>query len=448
MKVRLILFSVAFFNELIAKELFTKDVIQQYLTQENPFVYETVAKEYIYKEKEKYYLGDFDTKFSVKYEQKEYPVSEADFLDVTLQKPLENGIEFLAGYRDAEGVQEYNNIKTGKEGEARLGVTVPVVSVLKNMSTRKLNLYSAILDTNKLSYESKNNVRLLQYQIFSVYYKLLYFQATVKLENELYVIAQNREEIIKKKVSSGLLADVALLEAHQQIINRKQRLVSAHNDFDNTLKSFLQYINLSKEQFEELYELPLLEKIEKSEKNIDEAIELALQNRPDLKIFEYEIQKADLQEQHNAIDKYPQLNVAMYGVHDFEYESGFKIALNMDFPIEQRKYEGKSAEIKKSVQNLENTKKKQIILMKTNITNSINSLHNILENIKSSQDEVKLVEKLQEVENKKYNLGQSNLFMVNQREMYTLEVKKKLFNYYLDYLLLKEELNKEMGNQV
>ena len=37
----------------------------------------------------------------------------------------------------------------------------------------------------------------------------------------------------------------------------------------------------------------------------------------------------------------------------------------------------------------------------------------------------RLAEKLEQAENKKYILGMSNLFIVNQREIYTLEVKKK-----------------------
>jgi hypothetical protein len=35
--------------------------------------------------------------------------------------------------------------------------------------------------------------------------------------------------------------------------------------------------------------------------------------------------------------------------------------------------------------------------------------------------------------------------MVNQRELYTLEIKKKLLKYNLEYLLLEQEAHKEMG---
>lgn len=445
MRLFLFLLGVTTFFELSAKELFTKETILVYLNKENPFVYETIGKEYIVKEKEKYYLGDFDTKVSTKYDKKEYPASVGEFLDVTVEKPIENGMEFIAGYREATGVQEYNNIKTGDEGEIRAGIKVPVVSVIKDISTRKLNLHSASLDSIKMGFESRDNLRVLHFQIFSDYHKLIYFQSVLKLEEELLNAAQKREHIIQKRVTSGMVPEISLLEAQQQIINRRQRFLTAQNDFLNTLESFLQYLHISSDTFEEQYMLPNALEAQKNPLDLQKAIDIALKNRPDLKVFEYEMKKMDLQEKHSVLLKYPNLNVALYGVHDFKYESGFKIAFDMDFPIEQRKYEGKANEIKMSVKNIQNSREKKIITIKTNLTNSLNSLKTIQQNIVTADEEVILVQRLEEAENRKYNLGQSNLFMVNQREMQTLEMKKKVLKYNLDSLLISENINKELA---
>jgi len=37
--------------------------------------------------------------------------------------------------------------------------------------------------------------------------------------------------------------------------------------------------------------------------------------------------------------------------------------------------------------------------------------------------------------------------MLNQRETYTLEVEKKVLQYKLKYLILKEEFYKELGKE-
>jgi len=430
---------------LTATELFTKEKISQYLIQENPFVYAAVGKKYIYKEKEKYYLGDFDTKLSAAYDKKDYPVSDGKFFDVALQKPLENGIEFIVGYRDAEGTQEYNNIKTGDDGEIRAGIKVPVFSVMHDISTRKLNLSSASLDAVKYHFESQDNLRLLYFKIVSDYYKLLYYKGILQLEKELLSTSLERELIIKQKVKVGALADISLLEAEQQIINRKQRLVSAQNDFSNALEGFVQYLNLTKAAFKERYTLPHIQHTQEKHIDVQRSIHTAIENRPDLKIFDYEIKKMNVHGQHTKLLNYPNFNVSLYGVHDLQYENGFKISLDMDFPIERRKYEGKQAEIRKSIKNIENNKEKEIINIRTNLINIINSLKNLSTNIQSSKTEVKLVEKLEKAENQKYILGLSNLFMVNQREIYTLQIKKKLLKYNLEYLLLEQEAKKEIG---
>lgn len=448
MKLFFLCLGVISISTLTAKELFTTDKISHYLTEENPFVYSAVGKKYIYKEKEKYYLGDFDTKLSAAYDKKNYPKSDAEFLDMTLQKPLENGVEFIAGYRDAQGTQEYNNIKTSEDGEIRAGIKVPVFSVMYDISTRKLNLNSAALDTIKFDFDAQDNLRLLYFKIITDYNKLLYSKAVLELEKELLLTAQKREAIIKQKVKVGALPDIALLEASQQTINRKQRLISEENDFTNIFESFLQYLNLSKETFEKQYTLPQMDIIpEGKEKhwNVQRSIDTAMQNRPDLKMFDYEVKKMNVHDQHTKLLNYPNLNVSLYGVHDLQYDNGFKVALDMDFPIERRKYEGKHAEIRKTIKNIENNKEKEVINIKTNLTNIINSLENIAINIASSKEEVALVEKLEEAENKTYLLGLSNLFMVNQRELYTLEIKKKLLKYNLEYLLLEQEANKEIG---
>jgi len=432
-------------SPLTAVELFTKDKISQYLTQENPFVYAAMGKEYIYKEKEKYYLGDFDTKLSAKYDKKEYPTSDGELFDVSVQKPLENGVEFILGYRDAEGTQEYNNIKTGQDGEVRAGIKVPVFSVVHDISTRKLNLDTASLDTVKFNFKTKDNLRLLYFKIVSQYNRLLYHKDILELEKELLLTAQKRELIIKQKVKVGALADIALLEADQQIINREQRLVSAQNNFSVAFEGFLKYLNLSRETFSKQYTLPSIYNIQEKHIDLHSSIDAAIENRPDLKIFDFEIKKLDVREQYAKLLNYPNFNVSLYGVHDFQYENGFKISLDMDFPIERRKYEGKHAEIKKSMKNIENTKEKRIIDLRTNLTNISNSLQNLSINIVSSKAEIILVEKLEEAEHKKYRLGLSNLFMVNQRELYTLQIKKKLLQYNLQYLLLEQEVYKETG---
>ena len=210
-------------------------------------MYASLGKKYIYKEKEKSQLGNFDTKLALKYEKKDYPTSDGEFYSAAIEKPIENGMEFSLAYRKAEGIQEYNNIKTGSDGEVLVGVKVPVSSVSRNMSKRKLDLGSARYDTTKMDYLAKDNIRFLYFDTVVAYYKLLYFKEHLQLVKELLNNAKERESIIAKRVKVGSLAEISTLEAKQQIINREQQLLSAQNSYQNALENFTKYININTE---------------------------------------------------------------------------------------------------------------------------------------------------------------------------------------------------------
>jgi len=430
---------------LMAKEAFNKKDIARYLTLENPFYYSAIGEKFIYQEKIKYQLGAFDTKIKAKYDNKDYAASEGEYLNFGVEKPINDGIDLSLDYRKSTGVQEYNNIKTGNEGEILLGVKVPVFSVIENINERKYNLTSASIESKKIDSVTHDNLRMLQYEIIYSYYKLLYYKGVLSLVNNLLTNAKNREQYIQKSVKNGAMPEISLLEIQQQIINREQNLISVKNVYRGALLEFLKYLNLDVKTFFKRYRLSSLQSVSHKHKAVKEATEFALNHRPDLKIYDYDKEKLMLDGKYNNLLKYPDLNLALYGSHDIQYGNGFKFALEMDFPVEQSKYRAKNMEIQSSLINIDKKAEMKIINIKIAVRNIINTLNTLLDNIKRSKAEIQLVEKLEDAENKKYRAGLSTIFMLNQREVYTLQVKQKLLKYNLDYLILQEELNKEIN---
>lgn len=430
------------------KEVFKIENIAHYLTKENPYVYTAVGQQYVDEARVQTSMGAFDTKLSSQYDKKEYPLSDGRYLDLTLAKPVENGIEFLAGYRKAEGVQEYNNIKTGDDGEFRVGVKVPVFALLNDINHRKYSVESASFGAVQSKFEAQNNLRNLYSSVSISYYTLLYYNELYKMEKTLLGKAKKRNMFTQKRVQSGDLPQAALLESEQQIINRKQRLLATQNSYHNAFQIFLNYLNIPKSHFDSKYDLPSLAMLKKTTMALETAVNKALEKRPDLKVLEYKKMKLNLDSDYNAISKYPDLSVSVYGVHDVQYGSGTKVAFNLDFPLERRGYEGKKLEIQKGMTQLEEEESKLKLELKTKLSNLLYSQDVLSQNIKNVQEEIKLVEALENIENKKYQLGSSNLFQVNQREMYTLQVRQKQLEYYLNVLLVQQEIRREMGELV
>jgi outer membrane protein TolC len=434
-----------FSHDAFSKEIFTVDHLKHYLTEENPYIYSAVGKQYIDAARIQSAQGGFDTKLSLEYDKKEYPISTGEFSDISFSKPTENGTEFIVGYRNAEGIQEYNNIKTSSEGELRVGVKVPVFSLLNDMNERKYTLDSAKINATKSTYESQNNLRNLYAHIVTSYYQLLYYNEVLKLEKRLLHKATKRNNFIEKRVRSGDLSDVAILESKQQIINREQRVLRTKSNYSQVLQIFLKYINMSQKEFNQKYVLPSLKMLKKEKIVFQNVITKALENRPDLKALESQRTKLDLDTAYNSLSGYPKLNLFAYGVHDIHYGEGIKVGLQFDIPLERRSYKGKMIEIQKGIMQLEEEKNRLLLELKTNLSNLMYSLDIVNKNIDLGYKEAKIVESLEEVENKKYEVGSSDLFQINQREIRTLEVKKKQLEYYLNALIIQQERKKEKG---
>jgi len=62
-----------------------------------------------------------------------------------------------------------------------------------------------------------------------------------------------------------------------------------------------------------------------------------------------------------------------------------------------------------------------------------------------SEKEIILAEELEKAEIKKFEVGYGNLFLINQREIYTLKTIKKNLKYKLEYLINYKKLLAEMN---
>lgn len=421
---------------LCATQEFSLEIMKQHLTQENPYIYSALGKKNVSQEQLNYTLGQYDTKIVAKYDEKDYPSTYGTYYDIGIEKPTESGIDFSLAYRHADGTQEYNNIKTGENGEFIVGAKIPLISLLNRIDQRRLSVGLAKMNLQKTDFEYKEAMRSFYFTLMSNYYTLLYDKGVLKLSEEILEKMEKRKDFLKKSVEQGNLPKVTLLEASQQIINAKQSYISAKRACENRIIGFIKYLNLSKEEFERLYHLPSLPNVQQEYFNIDDAFTSALKHRGDIQVLNTEIEKLHLENKNNKRAQYPEFNVGLYGLYDANEESGFKVSLDMSFPVEQNQYRGKNAEIKESLKLVSNAKSLQLLEIKTDLLNVINSLHTLVENILSSQEEIVLLLELEKFEKRKYLLGSSTLFLLNQRETLTIKAQKKVLRYKLEYQLL------------
>lgn len=430
---------------LTGKEVLSREALYLLLNDSNPYIFTVIADQLIQEKRIIYAKGEFDTKLGAKYEEKQYPNSTAHFNDLYVEKPMENGMEWLAGYRKAEGTQEYNNIKTGNDGEVRIGLKVPINSLIQGSNQRQLNVSLATLNSLQAASSTQKNLRELYFSIFASYYRLLMQQELMSMEKELLKNAQQRYAFIKTQVELGDLSQISLVEAKQNIVDREQRMAESSNAFMIAKQQLMTYLNISEGFFDQNFEIPKLNEFEFQAVTLETAYAKMIKNRPELEILQYEADKIKQERKFASLMKYPQFDAAVYGVHDLQYNNGVKVSLEMAFPIEQRKFEGKSSEMQIKKEKNDHEVKKELLIAERIISNAVTTLGTLQQNYKSVLDEVDLAQQLERAEQRKFEIGQSELFMLNLRELKTLQVKQKKLEYNFRILLNLLEIEKETG---
>jgi outer membrane protein TolC len=427
------------------KTLLEREKIYELMNHNNPYVATIIAKQKIQDAKFVYTQGEFDTKLGAKYDEKQYPISDGRLSDVYVEQPMENGMDVLLGYRKAEGMQEYNNIKTSDEGEMRIGVKAPIIPLLHGTNQRKVSLKLASLDSKGSHSQMLKSLRELHLDVLGNYYQLLFQHELLELEKILLEKAHQQYKLIEKRVLVGDEAPILLVEAQQLVNERAQRLTERDNTFGVAKEELINHLNITQKEFEESFELPKLPSVPTYTFEPQAQIEKIVKNRPDIQILEYEKEKLYEELQLAEIMRYPQLDATVIGVRDRVYDNGFKVSLDIAFAPERRKYEGKRLEIQSKKDKNFNEMKKNLLEANRDAIINIDTLKALKENHSNALKEVALAEQLEKAELRKFELGQSELFLLNQREMKTLQVRQKIAHYQVKILMNILEMDIETG---
>ncbi len=446
---RFLLFLFTFITPMFATEPLQPEHLKDFLKNENPYVINAKISQNSALHKITYAQGFYDTTLLASYHNKNYPTTTGEFSDISLNQPLLNGMNLQAGWRQSLGTQEYNNIKTGSDGEARIGLNVDATSLLLDMNTPKFNLLNAKLEYEKNKQSVQDNLQDLDFMVMEAYWNVRYYKSRLKLVENLLKRTQMREKFVLKRIKSGTLAQLASIEIEQQIINTKQYLLLSKNLYENGLTTLLKFLSISQELFDENFYIEPLVITIKTLTTVDEFFEKALEQRADLKALKIEEKQLFLENKAIQSLQYPTFKIGTYGVHDFKYnEDGYKVTFDMNFALQQNQYEGKS----KLVQTKKKSLQAKIDIfsqnLKTEIINNFTKLNMLQTTIQFSQEEIVLLERLEKAEEKRYILGISNLFLLNQREIATLNLKIKLLEYQLQYQQLSLALKRDVADSI
>ncbi|MEM9546613.1 MAG: TolC family protein [Bacteroidota bacterium] len=404
--------------------------------------------------------GGFDPKIEGSFDHKSF--NETNYYALSqgaLKVPTWYGVDLKAGYDRSSGQYFNNSDFLPSRGLWNLGISVPLgkgfVIDERRAALQRADIYrnetdqERIIMVNQVLYDAATNY--LNWQVAWEFYQ-------IALEGQ--ELATLRFEGTKVSYQNGDVPAIDTLESFISLQSRQLDFQKAVQDLENTVLGLNNFLwedgVIPLEVDRSTRPSPMeMDMMSRSVDSLSLVQDIWLVTHPELLLYDYKIDnlnldqrlareelKPDLRVQYN-----PLVAVAEDALFDQFSSNNFKLGVNLSYPILQRKERGKIAlnDLKIRDTEFERTLKNQDLSVK---------LDTYRNNINQTQDQLTLIVATVEnynrmliAENRKFQIGESSIFLVNTRENKYLESRykrvdasRKLLLNRMIYLLFSGQL--------
>jgi outer membrane protein TolC len=387
--------------------------------------------------------GGFDPKLELGFDRKYFDNKPYfNFWDNQLKVPVYwGGMDIKAGFERNVGDILGNDIRTPLDGLSYLGVNIPVLQRFV-IDERRATLQNARIFQNMAEAERIKMVNKLVLSAAKEYWNWYFAYRNYVLIKEFHDLAEQRFQLVVKRVTQGDLPAVDTADAQVTLLDRRVMLDQATVELQNArliLSNYLWDANGSPRELpvEVMPQLTPAERID--ENSLTRLLDLAKQRHP-------EIQKLDLKAQQLRVDERlgkemlkPRLDLGLSSLnYAHRYFTGLEMPqtgafpafykLNVDFsmPLLFRKERGKLQTIR--VKQLQNTLELQQVRREINndVLAAYNDVSNLEKQIKNQQFAIERQTQVLRADEQRFSIGETQLFQVNLREAKLNELKVKL----------------------
>ena len=375
--------------------------------------------------------GNFDTRLNAQGAFDLEGFYESDVFDFGVEQPLEFwGMNFSGGYRIGRGdFAVYDGkAKTNKDGEARLGMTLPLLQG-RAIDSRRVALWRA-----RLAREQAEPIVLFKRleatrKAADSYWKWVGAGRKREIALRLLALAEDRTNQLELAVREGLLAPINLVENERLIVDRRQSLLRAERGVQQAALALSLYWR--DEQGQPAvpadsalpYEFPTPRDV--AEVFVPGHEDLALARRPEVRVLELEIARLELELGLAENDILPRLDLGVFGSQDYggaantpDDKDPFELTalLRFQLPIQRSLARGKVRETQAKIAKL--TREAQFLgdSVRNDVRDVTSALNQSYQRIGQSRENVRLAAELAEAERVQLRGGQSDLLRVNLRE--------------------------------
>jgi outer membrane protein TolC len=382
--------------------------------------------------------GAFDHKLIFKSRNRIEDKYDNQYFETTLERQTAfGGTTLVAGHRQGLGhFPAYDGkYRTSGAGEIFAGLSFPILRNLKTDEFRT-NLKIKQIENKQADLEANLKKMIYLHKALSLYYKWILEIQKLKINKSIFELAKSRHAMIEKKFKAGDIEGIKVTDNQRAIDKRNGEILKNEIDLSKVRAELTIFLR-------DEHGTPMVIPSESNpdfilKKDEPRLFSSDIAQNPQIKILNLEREKLKLETIFYDQSRLPGLNLDLLGAKELSPNDPYdperlQVAIKFDFPLENRKAEGKSVAynykvmaVEKNRQFLESQLSQQLSFF---ISASSDSKMRWEITTKEFEGSIKMAE----AEKKRWSQGASDLFMVNLREQDVADVDIRRWTALYDY---------------
>lgn len=387
--------------------------------------------------------GGFDPKLDVNFDRKYFEnKTYFNFWDNQLKVPVYwGGIDLKAGFERNIGDVLGTDIRTPIDGLSYVGFNVPVLQRFV-IDERRATLQNARIFQNIAEAERVKMVNKLILTAAKEYWEWYFAYRNQVLIKEFYELANQRFQLVSKRVIQGDLPAIDTADAQVTLIDRRVMFDQATVDLQNArlrLSNHLWDANGTPLELPETAVPQLTAGQVIDAAALANLLEAARLRHPEIRKLDLKGQQLNVDERLGREMLKPRFDIGLSSLNYLHrhltnskipdtgtFPPYYKLNVDFSLPLLFRKERGKLETIR--VKQFQNTLELQ--QLRREINNDVQAAYNDVKNLEGQiiQQQIAVQRQAQvlRAEEQRFSIGESQLFLVNQRESKLNELKVKL----------------------
>jgi outer membrane protein TolC len=266
----------------------------------------------------------------------------------------------------------------------------------------------------------------LYLQATDAYWKWALSYANLLVLQEGLSLAQTRFEAVKGSFRQGDLAAIDTVEAYAQVLNREYRFQNAQNNYFGArqlLNTFLWDSEATPMALQEEILPEILQNLNAGQLDAFELREL-VGRHPDLQLADFELASLEIERKLKAQQILPvvklKYNFLTETLNQNSFspflENNYKFGVSVYTPLLLRKSRGALGLAKAKIDFKQSTRELKFVQLENKLEAELNTFFNLTQQLTTFEKNVKSLDALLQGEVRRFEIGESSLFLVNARE--------------------------------